>query len=125
MPRIHNRKPGSRSYKSYSQKRLDKAAADIKTKKITLRKVSAVYKIPVGTMSHRLNNKYSRQPGHASVFSEKEAAFVVHITAVAEWGFPFDSMDLRVLAHNYVTAICRTIRQFKTIFLQLNRLIQF
>ncbi|CAI9722448.1 Hypothetical predicted protein [Octopus vulgaris] len=36
MPRIYNRKPGSRSYKSYNQKSLDKAVTDIKAKKITL-----------------------------------------------------------------------------------------
>ena len=114
MPRVHTKRPGSRTYKSYTQESLNEAVKDIRAKKISLRKASAKYKIPVGTLSHRLDEKHGQRPGHPSVFSqeEEEEVFVSHIKVVAEWGFPFDDMDMRMLAYNY--------RNLRIIFHQKN-----
>ena len=117
MPRVHTKRPGSRTYKSYTQESLNEAVKDIPAKKISLRKASAKYKIPVGTLSHRLNEKHGQRPGHPSVFSqEEEEVFVSHIKVVAEWGFPFDDMDMRMLAYNYLTAQGHIVKQFKNNF---------
>ena len=65
----------------------------------------------------RVNEKHGQRPGHPSVFSqEEEEVFVSHIKVVAEWGFPFDDMDMRMLAYNYLTAQGRIVKQFKNNF---------
>ncbi|CAM1319939.1 Uncharacterised protein r2_g2829 [Pycnogonum litorale] len=113
MPRVCTSKPGARNYKSYTQADLDKALGKIKRDNWSVRKASKEYKIPLGTLSHKLNQKHNMIPGHPTVFTPiEEQSVVTHIQAVAEWGFPFDTFDLRIPARTLLNRQGRTAKQF-------------
>ena len=113
MPRVYKRSAGARSYKSYSSEALNEAVYQIKSGKLSLRKASSVYKIPLGTLSHKVNQKHGGKAGHPTAFTaDEEASFVLHIKTVALWGFPFDMLDLRVLAQTYLNSRGRIVKQF-------------
>lgn len=79
-----------------------------------MRKAHKTYNIPLGTLSHKLRGKHGLVPGRPTVFSEHEEIVIVdHIKTVAEWGFPFDLTDLRMLVRTYLSKIGRTVLQFR------------
>jgi len=86
----YKRQAGSRAYNSnYTQTVLQKAVKEIQEGKISLRKAHQNYKIPLGTLSHRINRKHKHKVGHPTVFTAaEEKAIVDHINVVAAWGFP-------------------------------------
>ena len=68
----------------------------------------------MGTLSNKINDKHSGKAGHPAAFTEcEEASFVSHIKSVALWGFPFDMLDLRVLAQTYLNSKGRIVKQFR------------
>jgi len=112
--RTYKRKVGSRSYKSsYTTEALQKAVKEIQEGKISLRKAHKQYKIPLGTLSHRVARKHGRKVGHPTVFTaDEEKAFVDHINVVASWGFPFDAFDVRILVKTYLEKQGKVVKQF-------------
>lgn len=114
MARTHKRKLGARRYgNSYTQASLEEAVRCIKAGKMTLRKASTKFKIPTGTLSHKVNAKHPKKAGRPLVFNnEEEVSFIKHIEAVAEWAFPFYFMNMRVLAQTYLNSKGRTVVQF-------------
>lgn len=116
MVRRYRRKPGSRPYRNYSADQLERAVNDVKTEKMTLRKAHIAYKIPLGTLSDKCKGKHTLTPGHQPVFSTKEETFVKHIVTVADWGFPFTPLDLRIMAYGFLQKEGRTVKQFKNNF---------
>ena len=111
--RVYRRQAGSRAYKSsYTQAVLQKAVKEIQEGKISLRKAHQNYKIPLGTLSHRINLKHEHKVGHPTVFTAaEEKAIVDHINIVAAWGFPFDFFDLRVLVKTYLEKQGRCVKK--------------
>lgn len=114
MARTHKRKLDARRYgNSYTPESLEEAVKCIKAGKMTLRKASAKFNIPTRTLSHKVNAKHTKNAGRPLVFNKvEELSFIKHIEAVAEWGFPFDVMDMRVLAQTYLNSKGRTVVQF-------------
>jgi len=112
--RVYKRQAGSRAYKSsYTQAVLQKAVKEVQEGKISLRKAHQNYKIPLGTLSHRINRKHEHKVGHPTVFTAaEEKAIVDHINVVAAWGFLFDFFDLRVLVKTYLEKQGRSVKQF-------------
>ena len=52
--------------------------------------------------------------GRFTVLSEKEKSTIAeHLLATAEWGFPFDGMDIIMLVKNYLDKLRRNIERFK------------
>ena len=72
MTRQYKRRPDSRQYKCYTNQDVKKALQQITAKKMSLRKASKVFKIPLGTLSHKMNKKHEGKPGHPLVFTETE-----------------------------------------------------
>ena len=101
--KAYKRKPGSRAYRAWSETTMSKAVEAVKKKALSLRKASERYKIPLGTLSNKVKQKHGPKPGAPFVFSDaEEQSFVDHIVKVAEWGFPFDYMDMRLMAKHYL-----------------------
>ena len=50
MPRTYKRKPGARPYRDYDYEKLKKALVEVKMKRMSLRKASKHYGIPVMTI---------------------------------------------------------------------------
>ena len=111
--RTYKPKAGARPYKRYSNECLENAVSEIVSQKISLRKASKLYKIPVGTLSHKINKKHGKLPGRPVVFMEREEQSIIqHIKTLSQWGFPFDTLDLRILVRTYLEKQGRTVAQF-------------
>lgn len=114
MPRIYKRKVGSRSYQNYSQQTLQLCLAAVRSGRMSQRKAEQEFKIPRRTIINKLKGNRNIRPGRPSVFSEEEeASFVNCILGFSEFGFPLDSMDLRMIVKSYLTRIGRNVAQFK------------
>lgn len=126
MGRIYHRQPGARAYISYSSEILRKALEEVQNNRLSLRKASRKYKIPLGTLSHKKNQKHIQAIGHPTAFSiQEEQAFVNHVLLLSEWGFPFDLVDLRKLAHSYLAKVDKKIAVFKNNFPSIDWAIGF
>lgn len=117
MPRTHVSKLGARSYNNYPEAVLNEAVEAVRSKKMSLRKAASSfnYKIPLGTLSYKVKEKHKAKPGRPTALTDiEEKEIARHIVAVAEWGFPFSMMDLRVFVRTYLSACGKKIPQFKT-----------
>ena len=89
------------------------AVRQIKAGNMSLRKASRTYNVPLGTLNNKVHKKHCGKPGHPVAFSEaEEEIFVEHLLRVAEWGFPFTTMDLRILAKSFLDKEGRNVAQF-------------
>lgn len=103
MARHYKRKLGGRPYKYYDSGALKNAVGDVKAKKLTIRRAAEKYGIPKSTISDKLKNLHSLNPGRPPVFNIKEEEFLVKgIIKAAEWGFPFTTRDILQLVKIYL-----------------------
>lgn len=114
MPTIYIRTPGSRRYIDYTKEQLQQCLSDVRSKMLTQREAALKYKIPRSTIKNKLKNKHCNKPGHPTIFTtEEEEAFVAHITALSEYGFPITDIDLKIIIKNYLFSSGRQVKQFK------------
>lgn len=101
-----------RPYGSYSDEALQEAISSVQKKELTLTAASERYGVPIATISRKSRGQNCSQPksGHPTLFSNiEEEIFIKYAQVVSEWGFPIDTLDLRVLAHLYLSKIGRNI----------------
>ena len=104
------------AYRSYTEDNLNKAVRKVQSKTLTLRQAAKQYTVPLSTLSRRSNNKNMTQKkaGHPTLFTrDEEQAFIHHLNAVSEWGFPFDTLDLRLMAKGYLDRQGRNCPQLR------------
>ncbi|CAH2012939.1 unnamed protein product [Acanthoscelides obtectus] len=105
MPNIYRRKAGNRRYIDYTKEQLEQCLNDVRSKIRTQRAAAAKYKIPRSTIKNKLKNKHCNKPGHSTIFTtEEEQAFVAHVTALSEFGFPITDIDLKIIIKDYLSA---------------------
>ncbi|CAH1980311.1 unnamed protein product [Acanthoscelides obtectus] len=105
MPTIYRRKAGNRRYIDYTKEQLEQCLNDVRYKIRTQRAAAAKYKIPRSTIKNKLKNKHCNIPGHLTIFTtEEEQAFVAHVTALSEFGFPITDIDLKIIIKDYLSA---------------------
>ena len=95
MPRKYKAKPGTRRYKSCDNSKLQKALDRVVAGE-SQRSVCAELNIPRSTLYNKLKKKDTQKPGRPSVLNE-ELSIAEHLLATADWGFPFDGMDIIIL----------------------------
>lgn len=114
MPSKYRRKPGSRRYIDYTGAELEEFLNVVRSKLMTQRAASEKYGIPWSTIKNKLKKKFGKRPGRPTIFSEQEeTAFVAHITALSEYGFPLTEIDLQMIIKDYLLAQGRNVKQFK------------
>nr|CAH7761203.1 unnamed protein product [Callosobruchus chinensis] len=98
----------------YDQAKLEQALRKVTGDGWSLRRASAEFKIPFGTLRNKFFGLRIKKTGGQTVFSgEEERAFIKSATLCAEWGFPLAILDLRYLAKNYLDRKGRTITKFR------------
>lgn len=113
MVRNYTPAPGSRTYGNYSESSLEEALLLIREKKMSLNKVSQMFKIPKGTLCHKIKNKHSKQPGGQTVFTSDEEKQVCDcVIQMGAWGYPFDLFDLRVITKMLLDRMGRRVAKF-------------
>ena len=113
MPKKYKRPAGTRAYKCYTAGKLAEALQKMKRGR-SIRSVAKEYNIPTGTLSHKMRDKHSRSVGTRTVFSkEEETEMVEYVLKLAEWGFPMDLTDIRMVAKNILEKQGRTVIRFR------------
>lgn len=103
-------------YTNYSEEQLQTALQAVKDKTLSLASAAETYDVPKTTLWRKLvkKNCTQKKAGRPTLFSEKEEkCFIQHIKVVAEWGFPFDTTDLRIFAQKYLEKLGKVIYGLK------------
>ena len=112
MPRNYKAKPGTRRYKSCDNSKLQKALNRVVAGE-SQRSLCVELNIPRSTLYNKLKKKDTQKPGRPTVLNEEELSIAEHLLATADWGFPFDGMDIMMLVKSYLDKIDRTVALFK------------
>ena len=113
--RNYKRKVGSKKKRcgDYTKINLDNALQALQGG-MSLRDAQTTFNIPKSTLNRKLRGKQMKLIGRPTSLSEQEEnAFVKHLIVVAEWGFPFSSLDLRMMVKAYLDQVNKKIKQFK------------
>ena len=113
--RNYKRKVGSKKkrYGDYSKNNLDNALRALQ-EGMAVRDAEKTFNIPKSTLRQYFLFKEMKPIGcPASLSEQEETAFVKHLIVVAEWGFPFSNLDLRLMVKGYLDQNNKRIKQFK------------
>ncbi|XP_039291350.1 uncharacterized protein LOC120353005 [Nilaparvata lugens] len=98
MVRNHQRKPGARKYKDFSDETLSRAIKEISQKTVTLRRAAEKYGISPATLSRKMRGMHLKNVGRPCVLSaEDEKVLTQGLVVASEWGFPLTTFDLRLI----------------------------
>lgn len=99
-------------YLRYSHEDLQKAITAVQNRTMTLKVAAETYNVPMSTLSRKYRNINCTQEkaGHPTLFSkEEEKSFLENLKLLSYWGFPLDSIDLRVFVQKYLNKIGKNI----------------
>lgn len=108
MPRTYKGKLGHRQYVSYTNAVLDNAICDIVDRGLSIRQAAEKYGIPRKTLGHKIQGKHIKQPGGQTCLSALE-----QILVCADWGMPLSSLDIRIIAKDYLSRAGRVCVKFQ------------
>lgn len=99
----YKKKIGGRSYQNYSPQSLQKAINDVISKKLTYRDAEAKYGVSKSTIQRKVNEKNMLKVGRPNALSNvDEESLVNGIILSSKWGFPFTSLDIRLLVQSFL-----------------------
>ena len=102
-----------KKYGDYTEDAL-KNALDAIHGGMSIREASSEFNIPKSTIHRKFKGLQMKPIGRPPGLSpEEEKSFVHHLIAVAEWGFPFSNLDLRLMVKAYLDKANRRVKQFK------------
>ena len=106
MVRNYQRQRGSRVYQNYTVATVNRAVADVRKGRKSLRKASEAYKIPLATLSRKTRNLQSKLSGGQKRLSDKcEEMIVSALGILAKWKIPLTGFETRLLVKNYLDAL--------------------
>ena len=113
--RKYKAKVGSKKkkYLNFSEDTLKRALTAIQEGS-TYREVQEQFGVPKSTLHRKIKGTNKKTMGGQTALSKKEEeVFVHHLVAVSEWGFPFSTLDLRLLVKGYLEKTSRKVKCFK------------
>ena len=113
MPGKYQPKAGARRYESCDPSKLEEVLNKIAAGK-SHRSVCNQFGMPRSTLHNKLKEKHTRKARRPTILSEKEeTAIAKHQVATADWGFPFDVLDIMMLVKNYLDKRGRNVQRFE------------
>jgi len=113
MPRNYDKGCRSKTYKKPNPTDLANAVNAIKRKRMTYREAQEVYGINYSVIYRHVNNKdIKKQGGQTSLSLSEEKLLIDNILLCAEWGFPLDRLDLRLLVKGYLDRRGKKVKRF-------------
>lgn len=93
---------------------MEKALEEVKNGK-SLRKCAEKYSLSVTTLHRhlKLGSQLRKRGGQTVLSAEEEALIVDRIKTCSDWGYPIDSLTLRLLVKDYLERQGKIVRQFK------------
>lgn len=94
---------GGKNYHNYSLQSFEKAIEDVKYKKLSYRDAEKKYGVSKSTIQRKINEKHMMKVGRPNALSQvDETNLVKGLCLSSNWGFPFTSMDIRLLVQNFL-----------------------
>lgn len=113
MPRHYTHDPRSKRYLKPNKEQLEKAIDDI-NKGMSYRAASAKYEIHYSVLyRHCKNPAIKAQGGQTVLSSTEEKILVQQLITCADWGYPLDYVDLRMVVKTYLDGRGKQISKFK------------
>jgi len=113
MPRNYDKGCRSKTYKKPNPTDLANAVNAIKRKRMTYREAQEVYGIHYSVIyRHVKNEDIKKQGGQTSLSLSEEKLIIDNILLCAEWGFPLDRLDLRLLVKGYLDRRGKKVKRF-------------
>lgn len=79
-----------------------------------MRAAVSEYSIPFGTLNNKFHGRHTRSAGRQPALSTaEEVALIDAAVKCADWGFPLDLLDLRMLTKAYLDRCGRVVGKFK------------
>lgn len=93
---------------------MEEAIAELKKGK-SLRKVAEKYSLSTTTLHRHLKmgKQLKKKGGQTALSTEEEDVIVDRIKICSDWGYPIDSLTLRLLIKDYLKKERKIVRQFK------------
>lgn len=83
---------------------------------MSYRQASATYGIPTSVLVRHKKGNVKRKGGQTVLTEEEENLLLYNINICADWGYPIDSHDLKLIVKNYLDKLGRTVPRFKDNF---------
>ena len=113
MDRTYKRKVGSRVYKNFSDKNIDKALEKIVNENWSI-KASKEFKISYGTLYNKYKGMHVRSHGEQPVFTKQEEdAIIRSVVICSDWGFPLCIENLQMVTKSFLDTQGRQVTRFK------------
>ncbi|KAJ4425648.1 hypothetical protein ANN_27844 [Periplaneta americana] len=112
MPRVYKRDPNAKWYSPVSRDIIDKAKEAVH-KGLSIRSASKQFAIPYTVLQRHLKNANVKNRGGQTALSEDEEALLVEkLVLCAEWDYPIDSFDLRLLVKGFLDRRGKVVKKF-------------
>lgn len=114
--KYRKRESGARgSYKvEKDMSKFQAACSDITSGKLSVRQAAFQYGFAKSTLNDAVTKKHPKKQGGQNILdAEVEDIIVKCLKTISDWGFPFDSLELRIFIKNYLDKSGITIRKFK------------
>ena len=113
MPRDYKHVPGTKVYKKHTKAKMEAALRAVKSG-MSYRKAAAKFGIPHSVLNRKkLRPNLKKQGGQPVLGTDVEELLVKRVKTCGEWGFPMDSMDLRLIVKGYLDRRGMNIAKFK------------
>ena len=117
MPRWYKRPLGSRTYNDYADGQMARAIDLVKSEGYSQREAAAETGVKRRTLGNKLAGKHPGTVGRQTVLDKKEElAFKQHVITMSNFGFPMDTVDLRMIVKMYLDKKGVQVKQFKNNF---------
>lgn len=113
MVRNYKRTSGSRDYKNYSERTLQKALRDITNDRLSIGKAALKYNIPRNTLKNKSLGIHVKTPGGQPALNlDEESIIEKHLILLSDYGLALDSFDLRVIVRSYLNNANKVVPKF-------------
>ncbi|XP_028167146.1 uncharacterized protein LOC114357630 [Ostrinia furnacalis] len=113
MPREYKSKPNGKRYKKYDTLVIEQALIELANPQATIRTVAEKFNISRSVLQRHSTRQMKSQGGQTALTKEEEEHIILNINTCAEWGYPMDVLDLRVLVKSYLDMLGVKHRRFK------------
>ena len=113
MTRNYKKRSGSK-YMIFSKEALKNAVNAYVNGHMSLRKAEQIYRVPKSTIQRATKGKRKKSPGgQVALTSAIESMLVDKLLTCASWGYPMDTLELRLFVKSYLESREMTVKSFK------------
>jgi len=120
MVRAYKKPLGTRNYANYSQETLDAAINAIKSGRMSERKASQHFHVPIGTIQNKINGRgKENNTGRTcptALRAQEEKVIAYHVIVTSGYGFPLTLFDIRCVVKAYLDSAKKVEPMFKNNF---------